>query len=142
MNRPSLELGAYPATIFRELFLGEDEQVLYGDTPENWAMLNELEAEWTETVRGFVRLVSTSIDEGVLRVYFEVDHIVLSALPVQPRMGDRVAIELSQAVQMVYEVQFTHGEMLAGVDIDLDLGELLLIPAGSMIHVSDLDELD
>lgn len=142
MNRPSLELGAYPATIFRELFLGEDGQVLYGDTPENWAMLNELEAEWTETVIGFVRLVSTSIDEGVLRVYFEVDHIVLSALPVQPRMGDRVAIELSQAVQMVYEVQFTHGEMLAGVDIDLDLGELLLIPAGSMIHVSDLDELD
>lgn len=142
MNRPSLELGAYPATVFRELFLGEDGQVLYGDTPENWAMLNELEPKWNETVRGFIKLVSTSIDEGVLRVYFEIDQIVLSALPVQPRMGDRVAIEVSQAVQMVYEVQFTHGEMLAGVDIDLDLGELLLVPAGSMIHVSDLDELD
>ena len=142
MNRPSIEFGALPATLYRELCLGGDGNVLYADTPENWAMLETLEPEWTETVKGFVKLVSASIDEGVLRAYFEIDQIVLSALPVQPRMGDRLAIEVSQAVQMVYEVQFTHGEMLAGVDIDLDLGELLLVPAGSMIHVSDLDEFD
>jgi hypothetical protein len=140
MIRPELGGNAFPAVLVRELCVDDFGKVLFDDTPEAWAAIDEIEPTWCRLANMRVSLLSTSLDETRTRAVFQIeDYPVDSPMgPTRPRMGDVTALEIgSTGLHQTYRVELTGDDVKAGVDADLGENELLLSPHSIFFETLD-----
>ena len=130
MIRPALSLAAHAfvGVLARPLYFGPDGQLLDDDAPQDWPLIDAAEPVMTRVADLRLALLSTSIDESVTRAAFEIEgYPPESPLgPVQPRVGDFIALELSPDLHQTYRVELTFEWIQDGVAADIGPGELLV----------------
>ena len=134
--RPSLGANAFAALLFRRLFIGPNGQLLDDDVPEHWPLIDATEPSLTLIADLRVSLLSVSLDEALTRAVFEIEGYPTDSPlgPVQPRVGDCVAIALTQRMHQNFRIELTHDWTLdGGVDADIGPNELLLSLRGWIV---------